>query len=49
MEELEAFLELSMRMRQLIKSQSTELKYLRIRVEELEEERNHYLQRCLRQ
>ena len=49
MEEIEAFMELSMRMRKLIKSLSTELKYLRIRVEELEEERNHYLQRCLRQ
>ena len=54
MEELEAFMEVSMRLRHLIhsqskelQSQSKELKFLRIRVEELESERNEYLQRCL--
>lgn len=49
MEELEAFMEVSMRLRNLIQSQSKELKFLRIRVEELESERNDYLQRCFRQ
>ena len=49
MEELQAFMEVSMRLRRLIQSQSKELKYLRIRVEELESERNDYLQRCFRQ
>ena len=46
MEELQAFMEVSMRLRHLIQSQAKELKYLRIRVEELESERNDYLQRC---
>ena len=49
MEELEVFMEVAKRLRHLIQSQSTELKYLRIRVEELESERNDYLQRCFRQ
>ena len=49
MEELQAFMEVSMRLRHLIQSQSKELKYLRIRVGELESERNDYLQRCFRQ
>ena len=49
MEELEAFMELSMGLRHLIQSQSKELKFLRIRVEELESERNDYLQLCFRQ
>ena len=49
MEELEAFMESSIRIRKLIKSQYTEMTYLRMRIEELEEERNDYLQRCLRQ
>ena len=49
MEELQAFMEVSMRLRHPIQSQSKELKYLRIRVEELESERNDYLQRCFRQ
>ena len=48
MEELEAFMEVSMRLRHLIHSQSKELKFLRIRVEELESERKDYLQRCFR-
>ncbi len=56
MEELDAFIEVSMRLSHLIQSQSKELhsqsmelKFLRIRVEELESERNEYLQRCFRQ
>jgi len=49
MEELQAFMEVSMRLRHLIQSQSKELKFFRIRVEELESERNDYLQRCFRQ
>ena len=36
MEELQAFMEVSMRLRHLIQSQSKELKFLRIRVEELD-------------
>ena len=49
MEELQIFIEVTKRLSHLFQSQSKELDYLRQRVEELESERNDYLQRCFRQ
>ena len=46
MEELQVFMEVAKRLRHLIQSQTVELKHLRQRVEELESQRNDYLQRC---